>query len=74
MTDAKGRERLYGSYVKVEPPLKVYARGLAVFDDDKEAFENLADWDMKTPAFPSGHAFRHTETAPITFISPIPIH
>ncbi len=26
LTDASGRERLYGSYVKIEPPLKVYAR------------------------------------------------
>ena len=61
LTDADGRERLYASYVKVEPPLKVYARGLAVFDDDKGEFEKLSDWDMKAPAFPSGHCFRRTE-------------
>lgn len=61
LTDADGRERLYASYVKVEPPLKVVGRGLMVFDDDKQAFEKLADWDMKTPGFPSGHSFRRTE-------------
>ena len=61
LTDAAGRERLYASYLKVEPPLKVYARGLMAFDDDKEEFEKLADWDMKTPGFPSGHSFRRTE-------------
>jgi len=75
LTDADGRERLYGSYVKVEPPLKVYARGLAVFDDDKEAFEKLVDWDMKAPAFPSGHAFRRVEEGVdyVYFANPYPL-
>ncbi len=75
LIDAQGRERLYGSYVKVEPPLKVYARGLAVFNDDKEEFEKLSDWDMKTPAFPFGHAFRHSESAAdyVYFASPYPL-
>jgi hypothetical protein len=56
-----GRERLYASYVKVEPPLKVYARGLAAFNDDREEFERAAEVEMAAPAFPSGHALRHTE-------------
>ena len=75
LTDAAGRERLYGSYVKVEPPLKVYARGLAVFDDNKEEFDHLADWDMRTPAFPSGHAFRHVEEGAdyVYFANPYPL-
>ncbi len=75
LTDAAGQERLYASYVKVEPPLKVYARGLAVFDDDKEEFEKLADWDMQAPAFPSGHAFRRTENGvdTIYFVNPYPL-
>jgi hypothetical protein len=75
LTDADGRERLYGSYVKVDPPLKVYARGLAVFDDDKEEFAKLADWDMRTPAFPSGHAFRRAEEGVdyVYFANPYPL-
>jgi hypothetical protein len=59
LPDAKGRERMYGSFVKVEPPLKIYARGLVVWNDDKERFEKLRDVDMKLPAFPGGHALRH---------------
>jgi hypothetical protein len=59
LPDAKGRERMYGSFVKVEPPLKIYARGLVVWDDDKERFEKLKDVDMNLPAFPGGHALRH---------------
>jgi hypothetical protein len=75
LTDAGGRERLYGSYVKIEPPLKVYARGLAVFDDDKNQFEHLDDWDMKAPVFPSGHAFHHTEDGAdyVYFANPYPL-
>ncbi len=61
LTDEKGRHRLYGSYLKVEPPLTISARGLAVWDDDRERFEHLATVDMKAPAFPRGHALRHTD-------------
>jgi hypothetical protein len=75
LSDADGRERLYGSYVKVEPPLKVYARGLAVFDDDREEFVQRTDVDMQAPAFPTGHAFRHVEdgTEYVYFAHPFPL-
>jgi hypothetical protein len=56
-----GRDRLYASYVKVQPPLKVYARGLAVFDDEHNEFTHLTDLDFAAPAYPYGHAFRHAE-------------
>jgi hypothetical protein len=59
LPDAGGRERLYASYVKVRPPLSVYARGVAVFDDDKQVFVRLAEVDGKAPASLDGHAFRH---------------
>jgi hypothetical protein len=58
LQDRDGRERLFASFVKVEPPLKVYARGLAVFDDARQEFVKLADVDMKSPVFPAGHTFR----------------
>jgi hypothetical protein len=54
-----GRDRLYAGYVKVRPPLTVYARGLAVFDDDRQVFAPLAEFDRKAPAYPDGHTFRH---------------
>jgi hypothetical protein len=75
LADGEGREHLYASYVKVEPPLTVYARGLAVFDDAKEAFERRAEVDMKAPAFPTGHAFRHTEGGVdyVYFAHPFPL-
>jgi hypothetical protein len=74
LPDAKGGDRLYGSYIKIEPPLKIYARGLAVFDDDKQQFDQVSEVDMKAPAFPSGHAFRHTEAGVeyVYFAHPFP--
>ncbi len=75
LKDQNGHERLYASYVKVEPPLKIYARGLAVFDDDKEQFERLAEVDLKATAFPAGHAFRHSEGGVdyVYFAHPFPL-
>lgn len=61
LTDHKGQERLYGSYVKVRPPMKVYKRGLVVFNDDKQEFDQLTEISMKAAAFPRGAAFRHRE-------------
>jgi hypothetical protein len=71
LPDAKGRERMYGSFVKVEPPLKVYARGLVVWDDDKQQFEKVRDIDMSLPAFPMGQAVRHGEH--VYFAQPYPM-
>jgi hypothetical protein len=51
--------KLYASYVKIEAPMKVYARGLAVWDDNASEFKRVCDVDMKAPAFPAGHAFVH---------------
>jgi hypothetical protein len=61
LPDRDGRGRLYAAFNKIEPPLTVYARGLAVWDDEKDRFEKLRDVDLKAPAFPRGHAFRHTD-------------
>ncbi len=75
LPDEKGVERLYASYIKIEPPLKVYARGLAVFDDDKQEFQRLSDVDMKSADFPNGHAFRHRDRdgEHVYFAHPFPV-
>jgi hypothetical protein len=75
LPDAAGRERLVASYVKVEPPLKIYRRGLAVFDDAKAQFVHVAEVDMKSPVFPMGHPLRHTDgdTEYVYFCNPFPM-
>lgn len=70
LPDARGHERLCAAYVKVEPPLKIYARGLAVFDDDEQRFKHHAAVSMGAPAFPSGHMYRRGEH--VYFTNPFP--
>ncbi|MFL5340595.1 MAG: hypothetical protein ACJ8F7_10635, partial [Gemmataceae bacterium] len=75
LPDAAGRDRLYASFVKVEGTTKIYARGLMLFDDEKQQFERVAEIDMKAPIFPTGHAFRHrdSDTEYVYFASPYPL-
>jgi hypothetical protein len=53
-------ERMFAGYVKVKPPLEVYARGLAEWDDEKKEFRKVAAFDLKAPLLPQGHSFHHT--------------
>jgi hypothetical protein len=54
-----GRERLFAAYAKVKGWLDIYARGLAEFNDERHEFERVAEFDMRSPVFPSGHPFIH---------------
>lgn len=71
LKDEKGVERLYASYIKIEPPMKIYARGLAVWDDDASEFKRVTDVDMKLPVFPMGNSFVQGEH--IYFAHPFPV-
>jgi hypothetical protein len=75
LPDDSGRERLYAGYVKIRPPMEAYARGLAVFDDDKQRFERVAEFDLKAPVHPFGHPFKHTDAGVdyIYFGNPFPL-
>lgn len=75
LPDVQGRERLFASYVKVEAPMTIYARGLMVFNDERNEFEHLAAVDMKSPIFPAGHTFRHRENGVeyLYFGNPFPL-
>jgi hypothetical protein len=55
------RERMLASYVKIRNQLEVYARGAVEFDDDTQRFRKVADFPLKSPAFPEGHPFLHTD-------------
>lgn len=67
LPDARGVSRLCGSYLKIKPPMTAYARGFAVFNDDKSEFEKRAEVAMTAAAFPSGPAVQHVENG-VTFI------
>ena len=54
-----GRERMFAAYMKVKGSLDIYARGLAEFNDERHEFEQVTEFDMRSPVFPSGHPFIH---------------
>lgn len=60
LPNSQGQERLWASYVKIKPPLAVYARGLAEFNDETQQFEHRIAFSVDAPATPDGHPFRHT--------------
>ena len=53
--DAKGKERLMGSYIKVKSPLTIYRRGTCIWNDEKGEFEHAADVPLDAPLHPHGH-------------------
>ena len=61
LADESGGERLFAAYMKVRPPLNVYARGLAEFNDERQRFEQAAEFDVDAPLLPGGHPFMHTD-------------
>jgi hypothetical protein len=71
LSDEAGKDRLYASYIKIKPPMTVYARGFAVWDDAEQEFKHIAEVDMKAPAFANGHAFTHEGY--VYFAHPFPV-
>jgi hypothetical protein len=75
LPDKDKRERLIASYIKVKPPMTVYARGLAIFNDAKNVFVPLCDFDFKAPCYPNGHMFLHRDDGVeyVYFCHPFPL-
>ena len=75
LTDDRGRERLFGMYVKIKAPLSVYQRGLVEFDDDKREWTKVVEFDLKAPLFPFGHPLKRTENGVeyVCFGDPFPL-
>ncbi len=73
--DADKKERLFAAYAKVRAPLEIYERGLVEFDDDKEQFKKVIQFDKGVPLYPQGHPFRHVEKGVeyIYFAHPYPL-
>lgn len=61
LVDRNGRQRLVGTYVKIEPPLTAYEVGLCVWNERHERFDPLKKvWTRSTdqpepPLVPDGH-------------------
>jgi hypothetical protein len=75
LPDAAGRERMLCGYVKIKPPMTVYRRGLAEWDDDASEFRLLAEFDKDAPLYPDGHPLRYRDgdVDYVYFASPFPV-
>ena len=61
LPDAAGKEQMLCGYVKVKAPLTVYRRGIAIWNDETNGFDRVADFEPDVPLFPDGHPFRRKE-------------
>jgi hypothetical protein len=57
--DEAGAERLIVRFSRMKSLGECYERGIAIFDDQKDAFELLAPLALDEALCPSGQAFRH---------------
>jgi len=60
LEDAAGREQMFAHYVKIKAPMTVYRQGLVRFNDEKQRFEEVVQFDMDAPIYPSGNPLKHT--------------
>lgn len=58
--DAAGRDRMVGRLDRMKSLGEKLGAHLVVYDDDKDAFVELAKWDKDSQLGPAGQAFRHT--------------
>lgn len=74
LNDASGRERLFCTYAKIADGMKTYERGLAVFNDEKQAFDKDVVFDLKAPLHPGGHPGKYTDASAeyVYFADPYP--
>ncbi|MCC7423462.1 MAG: hypothetical protein IT428_24565 [Planctomycetaceae bacterium] len=68
-------ERMFASYGKVKPPLTIYERGLAEWNDEKHEFERVAAIPGDAVLYPNGHAFLHAVDGVryVYFANPYPL-
>lgn len=52
--DQNGNERLVGWYSKIKPPMTVYKRGIAVWNDTKKEFEMVKSFEPDAVSAPEG--------------------
>ena len=61
LPDGNKGERLFAAYAKIKPPLTVYERGLAEFDNAAKQFKKVAMFAADAPVFPHGHPFLYKD-------------
>ena len=75
LPDQHGDEKLLCGYAKVKPPLEVYRRGLAQWNNESEQFEQVSEFPSQAPLYPDGHPLivREGDATFVYFASPFPL-
>ncbi len=76
LRDKNGRERMFAPYAKIRPDgtMATHQCGLLEWNDSKQVFEKVVEWDVKAPCRPGGHPFRYRvrDTDYLYFTRPFP--
>jgi hypothetical protein len=72
LDDEKGNERMLAHASRMQSLAKRLERSLVVFDDEKQAFEQLKAIDLDAPLAPGGHPFRVKKEGVEYFYFPTP--
>jgi len=59
--DVDGTEHLVAKYQRMKNLADPYERGLAIYNDEKQTFEQYVQFDLNATLHPEGHPFRVTE-------------
>lgn len=75
LKNAEQKEELWTGYVKIEAPLKVYARGVARFNDQTSEFDQMSDFKPLPVLYPEGQTLnlRDGEIDYVHFCTPYPL-
>ncbi|MSR56318.1 MAG: hypothetical protein EXS05_01420 [Planctomycetaceae bacterium] len=73
--NAAGQDRLMTGFMKVKPPLDVYQRGIAEFDDATNSFRKLTEFTPDVPLHPDGQPMTLNSEAGehVYFSAPYPL-
>lgn len=75
LRDSQGREQMLCGYAKIKPPMSVYRRGFARWNDDEQTFQLVSEFAADAPIVPEGHPLvvREGPTDYLYFASPYPV-
>lgn len=75
LKNAQATDELWTGYIKVEPPLKIYARGVARFNDQSSQFDNMTRFEPLPVLYPEGQTLKLSDGASehIYFCTPYPL-
>lgn len=74
LSDESGKERMYAAYARVNAAMDAQERGFLRYNDEKEIFEKVGEFDLKTRLAPQGHplTYKDGDVDYLLFNTPFP--